>query len=309
MGYDVGRHMAHSLSAGKSERLRPHEGISPEERRQRAQEAVHGGGVHGSGCWTTENALNDWHLSNSIKYKGPFHPEYCETPVPISVSHCGLHDASLDFKTAVRGIVPGYAGHVPRARDMYGGPWSGGITPERGWKRNERTGQMLETTDLGPMGDRAYADGPHGAASRPHAYSRCHNLVSEEVKPGFAGHTPLARDTFGTSPYRDGFTHRTGTSRHRELEDGARSFRTTSSLRFASRSWNQPMSARSLSGSRTSSPRRAASPRSAVSPRSPGLVDRERMSGRPLSARTSLPGGRYFTLSDMPRREPRRVSV
>mgnify|MGYP004234499539 CR=1 FL=1 len=57
-----------------------------------------------------------------------------------------LHDASLDFKTAVRGIVPGYAGHVPRARDMYGTPASGGITPERGWKRNERTGQMLEAT-------------------------------------------------------------------------------------------------------------------------------------------------------------------
>ena len=49
----------------------------------------------------------------------------------IATAHSGLHDASLDFKTAVRGIVPGYSGHVPRARDMYGCPSSGGITPER----------------------------------------------------------------------------------------------------------------------------------------------------------------------------------
>ena len=97
-----------------------------------------------------------------------------------------MHDASVNFKSAVRGIVPGYAGHVPRARDMYGGPSSGGITPERGWKRNERTGQMLEQTNRGPMGDRAYADGPEGAASRPHAYTRWHNRVSEETKPGCA---------------------------------------------------------------------------------------------------------------------------
>ena len=107
MGYDVGRHMAHSLSAGLTER--GGDRISPAERLHRAQEAVHGGGVHGSGVWTTENTLNDWHLQNSLKYSGAFHPEYSQTPVPISQIHNGLHDASLDFKTAVRGIVPGCA--------------------------------------------------------------------------------------------------------------------------------------------------------------------------------------------------------
>ena len=227
MGYDVGRHMAHSLSASVSERLGDR--IHPEERRLRDLEVVHGGGVHGSGVFTTERDLNDWHLQNSIKYAGPFHPEYVETPVPISVAHCGMHDASRDFRTAVRGIVPGYAGHVPRARDMYGGPASGGITPERGWKRNERTGQMLEVTNRGPMGDRAVADAADGAASRPHAFTRVHNRVSEETKPGYAGHVPLARDTFGTSHYRDAFTHRTGKARHHAKEDGDKSDRTTSS--------------------------------------------------------------------------------
>jgi hypothetical protein len=240
--------MAHALSAGVQTRLGDR--ISPVERRYRQAEAVHGGGVHGSGVWTTENALNDWHLQNSIKYAGPFHPEYSQTPVPISASHAGLHDASLDFRTAVRGIVPGYAGHVPRARDMFGGPASGGITPERGWKRNEITGEMLEQTYLGPMGDRAYADGPQGAASRPHAYSRVHNRVSEEVKPGYAGHVPVARDTFGTSHYRDGFTHRTGTARHHDVEDGALSERSTSSLRVRGARGYTPQRSRSMSDTR-----------------------------------------------------------
>ena len=158
MGYDVGRHQAHANSAGVA--ARKGERLTPREKGHRHQEAVHGGGVHGSGVWTTEHGLNDWHLNNSIKYCGPFHPEYVETPVAVSKAHKGMHDATLDFRTAVRGIVPGYAGHVPRARDMYGEAASGGITPERGWKRDERTGQMLEATYLGPMGDRAYADGP-----------------------------------------------------------------------------------------------------------------------------------------------------
>ena len=240
--------------------------------------------------------LNNWHLENSIKYCGPFHPEYSKTPVPISVAHDGLHDATLDFKTAVRGIVPGYAGHVPRARDMYGTPASGGITPERGWKRTERTGQMLQRTNLGPMGDRAFAGGPTGAASRPHAYSRRHNLVSDEIKPGFAGHVPLARDTYGTSHYRDAFTHRTGLSAHKELEDGGgagteeshalRSGRPlgergTSSLRFFSRSqqMQQPRA-------QTATPQQ----------RPPGLTARERLAGRPVSARASFTSGRYFAL-------------
>lgn len=276
--------------------------MHPLDRRARDQESVHGGGVHGSGVWTTESALNDWHLQNSIKYAGPFHPEYAETPIPISHAHCGMHDASLDFKTAVRGIVPGYAGHVPRARDMYGTPAVGGITPERGWKRNERTGQMLEQTNLGPMGDRAYAAGPEGAASRPHAYSRRHNRVSDEVKPGFSGHVPNARDTFGTSHYRDSFTHRTGQSRHREVEDGSLSDRTTSGLRFFSRSHQQTANATY----------RAASVNGWSPARSPGLAERERISGRPNSARRMHPGPkgtRYFTLSDRRDITPRGTPV
>lgn len=162
---------------------------------------------------------------------------------------------------------------------MYGEPSSGGITPERGWKRNERTGQMLETTNRGPMGARAYDANAQGASSRPHAFTRRHNCVSDEVKPGYAGHVPQARDTHGTSFYRDSFTHRTGATRHKEVEDGATSARSTSSMRFGSRSYCAQTPAHP-----------------------PGLRDRERITGRPVSARRSHPTGRYFTLDQSPRR-------
>ena len=274
--------------------------VHPRERDLRNMEAVHGGGVHGSGVWTDERTLNDWHLQNSIKYAGPHHPEYAMTPQPVSRVHCGLHDAELDFRTAVRGIVPGYAGRVPRARDMYGQPASGGITPERGWKRNERTGQMLEQTNVGPMGDRAYADGPEGASTRPHAFTRVHNRVSDEIKPGYAGHVPVARDTFGTSHYRDAWSHRTGKAKHHATEDGALSERTTSSRRiFTSRSHQG-----AGGGAEGYHPGRSVSAgmNSHLGHRpTPGLADRERMAGRPHSARKSNPGGRYFTLSYTPR--------
>ena len=273
----------------------------------RQQEAVHGGGVRGSGVWVDEKTLSDWHLQNSIKYSGPFNPEYSQTGTAISRSHSGIHDASLTFKSAVKGIVPGYSGHVPRARDMYGTATTGGITPERGWKRNERTGQMLETTNRGPMGDRAVADGPEGAASRPHAFTRVHNRVSDEIKPGYAGHIPAARDTFGTSPFRDGYTHRTGKAKHHEVEDGAQSNRTTSSRRVLSARASSPSRSRSHN---EADQRGRTTSASAFTPH-PGLRDLERISGRDVQRRPSA-GGRYFTLQYTPRQygnTPRQVHV
>ena len=55
-----------------------------------------------------------------------------------------------------------------------------------------------------------------------------------------------------------------------------------------------------------------ASAHAGVTPRSPGLAERERVGGRPLSARRMHPGPagtRYFTLSDKRDITPRRVSV
>ena len=275
---DVGRHLAHAWSASVAERHGDE--LPTTERRARTQEAVHGGGVHGSGVWCTEKELNNWHLQNSVKYSGHFHPEYYATPTPASHLHCGLHDANLDFKTAARGIVPGYAGHVPRARDMYGQPSSGGITPERGWKRAPRQ-------YLGPMGSRALDHGPEGAATRPHAYSRSHNRVSDEIKPGYMGHVPIARDTFGTSYYRDAFTH---TKAVRE-EDGNISSRSTASTRFFAADALE-REHRTLGGNAAGWKSDRGRGARALPARQPYLDDRQRLSGRARSAPRVLKGAR-----------------
>jgi hypothetical protein len=274
---DVGRDLAHASSASVA--TRRGDRLSRAERIQRAQEAVHGGGVHGSGVYVTEEQLNDWHQANSIKYSGRFHPEWYATPKLMSQRHAGMHDATLDFRTAVRGIVPGYAGHVPRARDMYGEPSSGGITPERGWKRAPKY-------FLGPMGSRAHDSGPEGAASRPHAHTRYHNRVSEEVKPGYAGHVPAARDTHGTSHYRDSFTN----PKLAHLEDGnLLSYRSTASSRFLvgdldTRNFSLGGNA---SGWKSDRSHKHPTPR-----QPPGLNDRQRISGRARSAPRMLHGKR-----------------
>jgi hypothetical protein len=56
------------------------------------------------------------------------------TPMPMSTdaSTKAEIDGPTDYKDQVGGIVPGYAGHVPRSRDKYSGSASGGIAPERG---------------------------------------------------------------------------------------------------------------------------------------------------------------------------------
>jgi hypothetical protein len=278
---DVGRDLSHAWSASAAERHG--DVLSPSERNRRQHEAVHGGGVHGSGVWVTERELNDWHNTNSIKYAGPFHPEFYATPVPISHIHCGLHDATLDFKTAVRGIVPGYSGHVPRARDMYGEPSSGGVTPERGWKRAPKD-------YLGPMGSRANDHGPEGAASRPHAYTRGHNTVSDEIKPGYSGHVPVAREAHGTSFYRDSFTRPASAS----VEDGALSVRTTSERRFVVASPRLETMYRTLSGNATGWKSARAYSEQPRPGREAGLRERERMCGRQRAA-PRVWGGKSIT--------------
>merc|ERR1719181_2395097 len=56
------------------------------------------------------------------------------TPMPMSANASSQAEIGVekDYKDQVGGIVPGYAGHVPRARDKYAGSAHGAIAPERG---------------------------------------------------------------------------------------------------------------------------------------------------------------------------------
>ena len=56
------------------------------------------------------------------------------TPMPMSsdASTKAEIDGPTDYKDQVNGILPGYSGHVPRARDKYGGAATGAISPTKG---------------------------------------------------------------------------------------------------------------------------------------------------------------------------------
>ena len=122
---------------------------------------------------------------------------------------------------------------------------------------------------------------------------------------------PVARDTFGTSHYRDGFTHRTGKGRHHVYEDGDLAEVTTSARRvFTSRSAQDGQPGQGYHPGRSASAHLGELLRDRPEP---GLTDRERISGRSTHARKSNP--KYFTLSYTPRayssqfNTRRRVSV
>ena len=71
-------------------------------------------------------------------------------------------------------------------------------------------------------------------------------------------------------------------------------------------------SARPSSGYHPGRSRSAANNEVLANRPTPGLTERERISGRPVSARRQHPGGRYFTLDYTPRayqRRPAAVSV
>ena len=56
------------------------------------------------------------------------------TPMPMSTnpdSH-GEINGPPDYKDQVNGILPGYSGHIPRARDKYAGSATGSIAPGKG---------------------------------------------------------------------------------------------------------------------------------------------------------------------------------
>jgi len=56
------------------------------------------------------------------------------TPMPMSTNPSSQAEIGIqkDYKDQVNGILPGYSGHVPRARDKYSAASTGSIAPERG---------------------------------------------------------------------------------------------------------------------------------------------------------------------------------
>lgn len=108
------------------------------------------------------------------------------TPVPMSVdpSTGGEIRGQGDYKDEVNGVVPGYSGHMPRARDKYAGSAHGGIAnpytppdakgPQKGCVRAE---------DVIPSTFASYIQNVQG------------------VMPGYTGYRPKAHDVFNVTAF------------------------------------------------------------------------------------------------------------
>jgi len=108
------------------------------------------------------------------------------TPVPMSVNPdtAAEINGDADYKTQVNGIVPGYAGHMPRSRDKYAGSAHGGIAnpytppdakgPQKGCTRAE---------DVIPSTFASYIQNVNG------------------VMPGYTGYRPKSHDVFNVTAF------------------------------------------------------------------------------------------------------------
>lgn len=91
----------------------------------------------------------------------------------------------------VNGILPGYRGHMPRAREVVGETFFGGLSGQEGEQGNRKWED-----------DRTAASEVHGDVARLGSM-RAHSAspAARGVLPGYRGHVPTARDKFGGSHY------------------------------------------------------------------------------------------------------------
>ena len=135
-----------------------------------------------------------------MKYteEGAFKVQF--VPTGISMGPGGDPKCPLpDYGPEVNGIVPGYAGHIPRARDKYGGSAHVGCSLQI--HGHKHIGPQADHDKLQALGNRFGNDGLPltGAAVEP----RFENFKerSKGVMPGYGGFRPGAREECGVATY------------------------------------------------------------------------------------------------------------
>lgn len=102
-----------------------------------------------------------------------------------------------DYANESNGIVPGYAGHIPRARDKYGGSAHVGCAVANIGGTNNHMGPMHKHNKKDCLGNGYGNDGfpLKGAAVEP-VYDNYNSKV-KGIMPGYGGFRPGARDESG----------------------------------------------------------------------------------------------------------------
>jgi len=145
-----------------------------------------------------------------------------------------LNSANIQFRKEVKGIVPGYSAHRPGAAEEYGGSAYGGVPPFNGPDagvlgqgtrfeekpdptmppsfRKEVNGVVPGYTGFVPNKHTKFGESHWGGVSgratgeaqgKDWTVARTKGdkvlEVTARVKPGYSGHVPGSRDSFGTS--------------------------------------------------------------------------------------------------------------
>jgi len=115
-----------------------------------------------------------------------------KTPLSMMQSHPDSSAYPDAHRNESRGVVPGYAGHVPKARDTFGSSAVGGLAPEAHIGTHKKMGPM--TGHAEPVPWEANYDWE----------TQVYNQFSEKktgVMPGYAGFRPGARDVDGVAAF------------------------------------------------------------------------------------------------------------
>ena len=122
-----------------------------------------------------------------------------KTPLSMMQQH---PDQSLypdAHKYSSGGVVPGYAGHVPKARDTFGSTAVGGLSPDIHVGTHKHMGPMAghESQAYGSK----QGQGPLGAGPLSDPKYAAFSEKKTGVMPGYAGFRPGARDHYGDAAF------------------------------------------------------------------------------------------------------------
>ena len=115
-----------------------------------------------------------------------------KTPHSMMQSHPDQSAYPDAYKYSSRGVVPGYAGHVPKARDTFGSTAVGGLAPDPNVGAHKKMGAMSGHAEAMPW-EKDYdweTQVYNGYATK-----------KTGVMPGYAGFRPGARDVDGTAAF------------------------------------------------------------------------------------------------------------
>jgi len=116
-----------------------------------------------------------------------------KTPLSMMQQHPGdVTEEDDHHRNHSRGVIPGYQGHVPRARDTFGVTAVGGLAPESNTGKHKKLGAMSGHAEPVPW-EKNYD-----------WETQVYNKFSEKktgVMPGYAGFRPGARDVDGFAAF------------------------------------------------------------------------------------------------------------